>query len=254
MIPEKLFFKNGRGFKLCGLLSNPTSQKDKPIIVLCHGFLRSKDGRTYLRLEKILNHNGISTFRFDFFGHGESDGKFEEITTSEAVDDVQKAIIFLKELGYKKIGLFGSSFGGLASLIAASKTERLYLLALKSPVSDYLSLMQAGDNELEIKKWKENGFTYMTAVDGKKLRLKYSFFKDAQRVNGYEAASKIKIPTLIVHGGKDVTIPAEQSKKTATLIKNCRLEIIEGADHTYSKDKDFERMLDLISKFIVNNS
>ncbi|MCK4786450.1 MAG: hypothetical protein KAV87_22015, partial [Desulfobacteraceae bacterium] len=80
---EKIFFKDSKGNKLCGILSNPTSQKEKPIIILCHGFSTSKEGRTYVRLEEILNSSGISTFRFDFFGHGESEGIFEEITTSE---------------------------------------------------------------------------------------------------------------------------------------------------------------------------
>ena len=100
---KKIFFKNSKGSKLCGILSNPTSQKEKSIIILCHGFSTSKEGRTYVRLEQILNGSGISTFRFDFFGHGESEGKFEEITTSEAVDDIQNAIRFLKESDYKKI-------------------------------------------------------------------------------------------------------------------------------------------------------
>jgi len=251
---EKLFFKNSKGNKLCGILSNPTSQKRTPIIILCHGFSTSKDGRTYLRLEEILNNNGISTFRFDFFGHGESEGKFEEITTSEAVDDIQNAIQFLKASGYKKIGLFGSSFGGMASIIAASKTNDLYVLALKSPVSDYLGKISSQEDEQEIKVWKEKGFIYVTAPDGRRLKLNYSFFEDAERVNGYQSSKKIKIPTLIVHGDKDETVPIEQSKKTASLIENCRLEIIKGGDHTYSKADNFEKMLDLISKFVIKNS
>lgn len=248
------FFKNNRGDKLCGILSNPTSKKGNPIIILCHGFSTGKDGRTYVRLEEILNKNGISTFRFDFFGHGESEGKFEEITTSEAVDDIQNAIQFLKASGYKKMGLVGSSFGGLASIIAASKTNDLYVLALKSPVSDYLGKITSQEDKQEIKTWKEKGITYVTAPDGRSFKLNYSFFEDAEKVNGYESSKKINIPTLIVHGDKDETVPIEQSKKTAKLIKNCFLEIIEGGDHTYSKSDHFEKMLDLISKFITKNS
>jgi len=207
-----------------------------------------------VRLEEILNENGISSFRFDFFGHGESEGKFEEITTSEAVDDIQNAIQFLKESGYKKIGLVGSSFGGLASIIAASKRNDLYILSLKSPVSDYLGKITSQEDKQEIKNWKEKGFTYVTAPDGRSFKLNYSFFEDAEKVNGYESSKKIKIPTLIVHGDKDETVPIEQSKKTARLIKNCFLEIIEGGDHTYSNVNHFEKMLDLISKFITKNS
>jgi len=248
---EKIFFKNSKGNKLCGILSNPTSQKEKPIIILCHGFSTSKEGRTYVRLEEILNDKGISTFRFDFFGHGESEGKFEEITTFEAVDDIQNAIKFLKVSGYKKIGLVGSSFGGMASIIAASKSNALYVLALKSPVSDYTFLIHSRVDEQDIKDWKEKGIIDVTGVDDETRRLKYSFYEESEKVKAYEAAKNIKIPTLIVHGDEDETVPIEQSRKTASFIENCRLEIIEGADHKYSNTTHFEKMLDLISEFII---
>ena len=251
---EKIFLKNSKGNKLCGILSNPTSQEEKPIIILCHGFSTSKDGRTYVRLEEILNKNRVSTFRFDFFGHGESDGKFEETTTSEAVDDIHNVIKFLKDSGYKKTGLVGSSFGGMASMIEAGKTNDLYVLAMKSPVSDYLGMFLARDIEIDIKDWKEKGFIDVTGVNGESRKLNYSFYEDAEKINGYEAAKKIKIPTLIVHGNEDETVPIEQSKRTASLIENCRLEIIEGGDHTYSKAEHFENMLDLISEFIIEQS
>jgi dipeptidyl aminopeptidase/acylaminoacyl peptidase len=62
------------------------------------------------------------------------------------------------------------------------------------------------------------------------------------------------VPTLIFHGNEDETVPVEQSKKTAGQIDICRLEIIEGADHVYSKIENFEKMLFLISEFIIQHS
>lgn len=251
---EKLFFTNSRGNKLCAILSNPTSDKGKPVIILCHGFATSKDGFTFTRLEKILGGQGISTFRFDFFGHGESEGKLEEITASEAVDDILKAVEFLKNKGYVKIGLVGSSFGGFASLTAASKTSDLYLLALKSPVSDYKGFISSHQNREEIEKWKKRGFMDYASADGQKIKINYAFFEDAEKITGYDAARKIKIPALIVHGDSDEAVPVGQSKKLATLIRSCSLKIIKGADHRYSKPEDFEKMLYLVSDFIIKNS
>ncbi len=239
---------------MCAILSNPMSDKEKPIIILCHGFTTGKDGNTYTRLEKILNENGISSFRFDFFGHGESEGKFEEVTTSEAVNDILNAIQFLKDSGYGKMGLVGSSFGGLASIIAASNRTDLYVLALKSPVSDYSDMSIAQQDKQQRDIWKEKGFIYFTNGNERERRLNYSFCEDAEKIKGYESAKKIKLSALIVHGDKDETVPVEQSKKTASLIENCRLEIIEGADHRYSNPEHYEKMLDLISQFIINNS
>ena len=93
---EKIHFSNSKGNKICGILSNPTSETNVPVIILCHGFTTSKDGSTNTKLEKIFNNHKIATFRFDFFGHGESEGNFEDITISEAVDDILNAIKYKK--------------------------------------------------------------------------------------------------------------------------------------------------------------
>ena len=134
---EKLYFENSKGDKLVGVLSNPSDDLSVPIIILCHGHSSSKDSKTFTSIEERLNNSGIASFRFDFYGHGESEGYFGDCTISEAACDILNAIDFLKEKGYSKIGLLGSSFGGISSLIAASKTSDLIVLALKAPVSDY---------------------------------------------------------------------------------------------------------------------
>lgn len=248
---RKLYFPNSQDRRLCGILSDPTGDKHRPLIVMCHGFTTSKDGRTYVRLEEILNQKAFSTFRFDFFGHGESAGQFANITISEAVDDVQSAIRFVKDSGYKRIGLVGSSFGGFASILTAGRSDDVFVLALKSPVSDYLGLLIARDHDIDIEAWKREGSIAVEGGDGENLRLNYAFFEDAEGINGFAFAENIKAPTLIVHGDQDETVPHAQSQKTADLIPDCQLEIIEGADHTYSDPQHFEIMLGLISDFIL---
>ena len=251
---KKVFFKNSKGDRLCGILSNPKESKEKPLFILCHGFATSKESYSIIKLEQVLNQNNISTFRFDFFGHGESEGKFEDITISEGVDDALQAIHYLKEQGYSKIGLFGSSFGGMVSIMAASRSKDLYLLVLKSPVSNFLERDLQVKTEKELKDWKSNGFTYYVTGKSQKLRLNYTFFEDYNSNDGYKIASKIKIPTLIVHGDKDDIVPVEQSKKIAPLIKNCTLKIISGADHRYSQSDHFELMLRSVLQFVLKQN
>ncbi len=248
---RKIYFSNRKDYKLCGILSDLSGDKGRPLIVLCHGFTTSKDGRTYVRLEEILNAKNFSTLRFDFYGHGESEGELADITISEAVDDALSAIRFVKESGYGRIGLMGSSFGGFASILTAGQSDDLFVLALKSPVSDYLDLLIARDHDIDIQAWRQNGHILVEASDGQNLRLNYSFYEDAERMHGYALARRIKVPTLIVHGDQDETVPLEQSRKAAACIPDCRLEIIEGADHVYSDPALFERMLDLIADFIT---
>ncbi len=68
---EKLFFENNAGRKLCGILN---SVDDKKVVILCHGSNSSKESLTYVNFAKRISDINISTFRFDFSGHGESEG------------------------------------------------------------------------------------------------------------------------------------------------------------------------------------
>ena len=245
---EKIFFNNTKRDKLCGILSSPKNKKINSIIILCHGFSSQKNSGSNLAISDKLKEVGFATFRFDFFAHGESDGLFENLTITEAVEDVLSAINYLKNQGYKKIGLEGSSFGGGAALMAASRSKDIYVVAVKCPVSSYLEFRDYTNPEL-IANWKKVGYAYR---ENKKLN--YSFYKDIQKNIVYEVAKNIKIPTLIVHGDADMEVSVNQSIKTAGLIPNCNLEIIKGANHYFEDKKHFEKMVNLITNFVISNS
>ena len=138
--------------------------------------------------------------------------------------------------------------------MTASKTEDLYLLALKCPISNYKERELFTGTKEEIEQWKSQG--YKTHINGKglKFRLNYTFFEDYDNNNGYEAAKKITIPVLIIHGDKDKNVPVEQSIKINKIFPNCKLEIIEGAGHHFDGLGQFEKTLDPIVDFIVKNS
>lgn len=249
---QKIFFKNSKGDKLSGILFNPTGNKSKPIIILVHGFHSGKNTKSFLLINELLWQKNISTFRFDIYGHGESEGLFENITLSEAIDDILQAIKFLKKQGYKKIGLLGSSFGGNASIIVAAKTKDLFVLTLKSPVSNYLERSTKIMTPEQIKDWKEKGYR-MVEDEGKKYKVNYGYYKDMEKYNGYRVAPLIKIPTLIIHGDADQSVPVEQSIEISKLIPNCKLVIIKGADHTYTNPELFKQMSETFADFIISN-
>lgn len=148
----------------------------------------------------------------------------------------------------------GSSFGGIASIMAVSKTKDLYVLALKSPVSNYLEKEIAAKSKEELEDWKRKGYRCYKSGDGRKLRLNYSFFDDFKNNNGFIAAPKIQIPVLIVHGDADEIVPYGQSVKLSELIPNCKLHTVRSANHHYDNPVHNEEMLQSIVDFIVENS
>lgn len=250
---ETFFFQSRSGTRLCGILSGPTPHSRVPAAVLCHGFATGKHSRTSVGLEGILNQAGVAAFRFDLFGHGESGGDIADLTISEAVGDVLMGLEFVRSRGYGRLGLMGSSFGGMASLLAAPVAPGLRCLALKSPVSDYLGRLIVERDRKSLGEWRDQGFLTLTDDEGRNLRLKYSFYEDAEKARGYESAPDITVPTLIVHGEADETVPVAQSRKLLALLPRGEIEVLEGADHRYSRKADFERMLGRISGFLIDH-
>ena len=250
---EKVFFQNSNRLKLCGVLSNPTNDLKNPIIILVHGFATGKDRKSTVSLSNELNKKNISTFRFDLFAHGESEGSFEDITMSEAVDDILQAIHFVKEKGYIKIGLIGSSFGGMASVVSASKTDDLFVLGLKCPVSDYIEVWAARRTPEQIQQWKRTNMEMYTNSLGTAIKIKFGLYEDAIKYNVYEIAKDIHIPTIIIHGDVDDNVPVSQSIKTAESIPNCKLVIIPGATHRFERDGELEKNNKEFVNFVVSN-
>src|SRR3989475_9917934 len=132
---QALTFQDPAGHAVAGILASPSNGSDR-LAVLCHGFLSNKNSRTNTTLTELLFPQGIATFRFDFFGQGESEGLFERITVSLAVSQALAALDLMSSQGYRKLELVGSSLGGLVALLGAAKWPTLSCLALTCPVPD----------------------------------------------------------------------------------------------------------------------
>ena len=224
MFREERKFKNSRNLTLSAIYEG--ENRSAPIVVMCHGFQSSKDNPITSRaLAQKLTERRLSVLRFDFTGHGESEGNFNEIDPITGLDDLKCAI---KSLGKRKIAFYGSSFGGYVALLQASDHPVL-ALALKAPVSDW--------REVQIS--ANRGFRFRQAVNG---------------IDIYKLAKNIKTPTLIIHGDQDDVVPIEQSQKLLKSIgsKDRKLKIIRGADHDI-RGADLERVNTLIATFFKEN-
>jgi hypothetical protein len=248
---EKVYFTNSKGEKLCGVFSGPIYFER--LIVLCHGFLTSKDSSTNLELTRLLNRANIATFRFDFYGHGESSGTTSQITPTEAVDNLENAIKFVYEnFSFAELGVCGSSFGGFISIIVASRDERIRRLALKSPVFNYYDALEILFGKEGLRRWKEMGFIIFEDASGGAFRVGYDFYEDLKNFDTSKLSEKIKASTLIVHGTNDQLIPLPQSKNLYQHLRSeKRLEVVEGADHHYSDPSHWSLMVQLISDWLT---
>jgi len=254
---KKVWFKNSKGQKLCGVLHTPEGNGPFPAVVLAHGLSSNKDRGSYTSIAESLLKEKIVTLRIDLYGHGESDGVLADITVSTGAASVTAAVDYLSTLeniNKNKIGVFGSSYGGASTIAAASEDPRIKTIVFKAPASDFKQtpfLSQLSDKEL--KSWEQKGVAYI----GNKYTLKWSFYKDVLKTHPdqYSEANKITAPALIIHGDKDTTVPLEHSRKLLESLSGVKkLEIIEGADHRFSFPPDAkERIVKLATDWFSHH-
>ena len=143
-------FQDSKKHQVSAVLTEPSLQTDS-IVILCHGFLSNKHSNTNRRLSELLPAKGISTFCFDWFGMGESEGSFAEVTVGRCYDQLERALAFVRDQGYSRIGLIGSSFGGLIALLVAAQHSDLVALGLKCPVPDFPEMLRLEFGEAAMK-------------------------------------------------------------------------------------------------------
>ncbi len=244
---EKIYVMSPSGARLAGALDmvDPTGA----IVIIAHGFRSSMKSRTSSSIARTLSHLGINTLRFDFYGHGHSTGEFADVTLTKALQDLHAVIGFVRDRGYEQVGLFGSSFGGMVSLLVASEDMNLFAVVLKSPVVDYAAKEIHRRGKKGIQVWKDQGTVEYILPNGVRLPLHYAFYEDSLQYAGYAYVQKITAPTLFVHGDADTVVPVEQSEQAVELMMNATLEKLSGVNHFYDKKEDFSRLLILTESF-----
>ncbi|WHZ13501.1 MAG: hypothetical protein OJF52_000333 [Nitrospira sp.] len=262
---ETLSFHDPLGHRIAAVLAVPNQATDH-IAVLCHGFLSHKNSTSNRALTDLLIEQGIAAFRFDCFGHGDSDGPFAKLTTTLAVGQALAALDYLVGRGYRRPALVGSSFGGLVSLLAASDWTRthsstrasippLTCLALKCPVVDFGEELRLELGENGLQEWERTGTIPDLHGGPTRLPLDYAFYEDCLDRIAYELARTITVPTLIVQGDQDEYVPLHQSRRLFDALPGLkRLEILPGADHRFTNPSDFQRMLTLLTDWVSRHS
>ncbi len=258
MKSDKVFFRNDRKENLIGILHMPNGNGKFPVVIGCHGFRADKSSGKLVALGNELPKHGIAFLRFDFSGHGESEGKFEDTTVTNQVDDLRSALDFVcghENLDETKTGVVGSSLGGMVAVISAAEDERIKCLALLCPLSDFTIINLPQYSKEKLKEWKEKGTTLVrTFKNGTTLPIKYRFYEDGLSYDVYKTAEKVSAPTLILHGDGDDVVPLSQSQELVKHLNGEKeLAIVHGASHRFEEPEHFEQVFNTVVGFMIKH-
>ncbi|MCX7857525.1 MAG: alpha/beta fold hydrolase [Deltaproteobacteria bacterium] len=202
--------------KISGVITRPCSgESPTPLVILSHGLLSSKDSTKYIELAQILAKEGITSIRFDYHGCGNSGGKIEETSLTKRLENLETVFEFglsMDSIDKTKVGILGSSFGGVTAILKAAKDKRVKaLVILATPYA-----LRRSSNE----------------ISG--VRFPDSFFEDFLKYDILTFAESVSF-CLVLHGKKDDIVPYHQAQAIYERLKEPKhIEIINEADHTFS--------------------
>lgn len=252
IVETPLNFLSASGLSTSALLAEPSAPTNLAVI-LCHGFLSDKQSRTNRRLTELLVPQGIATFRFDWYGMGESRQHFPNMSIKQCEEQLDAAFQALQERGMDRLGLVGSSFGGLLAILSAPQHPALQALGLKCPVVDFAESLRLEFGPETMERWKSTNHIPNLVGDGSPVPLQYAFYEECLTSDAYAAIPRIQAPTLIVHGTQDELIPRPQiDRLLATLNTTKELKLIEGADHQFGRPEEFRVMTTQLAQWMVN--
>jgi pimeloyl-ACP methyl ester carboxylesterase len=238
-------FRTLDGLHLAGTLVIPEGQADRAVVLVHGGGVTREEGGFFTRLAAGLGEAGVAGLRFDLRGHGESEGRQEDLTLAAVLNDIRVAIAHVREAtGAEHVSLLGASFaGGICAYYAAKRPDQITRLILLNPQLDYkkrtIDSRPYWTNDYlrddAARQLTEQGYIQFTPT----LRHGRALFNEAFWFPSHTVLGEITAPTLIVHGTKDTFVPIESSRQAMALFTTGhKLVEIDGAQHGFAVHDD----------------
>ena len=228
------------------------SDKKAPVAIICHGLTGNRNETFLLAVVDELSKKGISSVRFDFNGHGESEGAFSGMTVSNELEDLEHIYDYVCSLDWvdkSRISLVGHSQGGLVSgIFAGEKGKRkIRSVALLAPAACIQYFAQDG-----------NFFGIDTAKNlpdsipfwGGRF-LGKAYIEDARELKVYERSLRYKGPETIIIGSKDSPDLFKYAKLYSEKSPSISFQELPGLTHCF--EEDIHTPARLTAEFLATN-
>ncbi len=227
--------------KLFTIVERPAASGKVPVVILCHGFSGNCQRPFINDLSASIVSQGMATIRFDFNGHGRSDGEFKDMTVLNEIDDLKAVIAWAqKQPWVKDISLVGHSQGGVVvSMVSGELGDKVVkaevLLAAAAVLRD--DALRGNTMGAHYDPWNFRG-DYVElphSPEAGALLLGKNYVETALRLPIYETAANYTGPTLIVQGTHDQVVPYTYAERYNEKIANSELKLIPDENHVFSQ-------------------
>ncbi len=234
----KEFYITDDGIRLHAKLDQPEGAGEKmPLMILFHGFTGHMEEDHIIRTKDVALKAGIAVLRIDLYGHGGSDGAFEDHTLYKWVSNGLRVIEYAKTLDFvTDLYICGHSQGGLLTVLLAGMCPDAFKAVI--PMSPAVMIPEAAreGSLLGQQLDPQNIPEVFENWDGRKLKGNY--MRVAQTIHVEDEIDRYHGPVCIIHGDADEAVPYSFGVRTAERYANCQLKTVAGADHCYNGHLD----------------
>jgi pimeloyl-ACP methyl ester carboxylesterase len=221
-----------------------------PRVVWLGGFRSDMRSTKAEALDAWAAQRGRAFLRFDYSGHGESTGKFEESTISRWLEDTLAVLDgFITEPPI----LVGSSMGGWLALLATR--ELLRRRSERAPAG--MVLIAPAVDFTERLMWKEFPADVRRAIETKGVYLRPSIYsddpypitrdliEDGRKHLLFGETIRTGCPVHILQGMQDPDVPWRHAMELVEHLPgdNVSLTLVKDGDHRLSRPEDLDRLI-----------
>lgn len=219
-----------------------------PTIVFLGGFRSDMTGTKAAALDAHCAARGLAFLRFDYQGHGRSDGAFEDGTIGIWAAD---AVAAIDALTTGALVLVGSSMGGWIMLEAAlARPDRVRALVGIAAAPDFTEDLIWGRLDASARRALDTDGRILetSAYDGARFAITRALIEDGRRRLRLRAPIAFRGPVRLLHGQRDPDVPWERSLQLAERLESedVRCVLVKDGDHRLSRPAD----LDLLARCV----
>ncbi len=194
---------------------------------------------------------GRAYVRFDYFGHGESDGAFEDGTIGRWRND---ALAVIDRMTAGPVVLVGSSMGGwLACLVALARPERIKGMALIAPAADFTSALMEKEMPAEARaELAATGMWKRPSDYGEPYAITRRLIEEGRDWSILGGPIAYAGRVRILQGGEDPDVPWRHALSLADAITSPDVvfSLIKDGDHRLSRPQDLHRLIQTVEELL----
>ena len=228
-------------------------RNDRPGVLFLGGFASDMTGTKAGFLAEYCASRNFSFLRFDYRGHGQSDGDFKDGTIGAWFEDTLAVLDSLTE-GPQVV--IGSSMGGwLGLMLATQRPERVHAFIGVAAAPDFTEdLMWDMFSKEQKHKLKRDGFiTEDNAPPGENAPITLKLIEEGRQHLILREPIPVSCPVRLLQGMQDRDVPWTYAPRIADTLQseNVRIQLIKDGDHRLSREQDLALLRQTVEEFVA---